>query len=600
MSLFPTLVVLLAFVSPLVQGESHALLVAASATYENYRHQADVARAYAVLREGGVKAENIVVFMVDDIANNPKNPLPGTLYNMPTLGSLPAKNLYPLIKDHIDYKGADVTPDNFLAILQGLPPVNCTDGCTKRTLTSTAEDNLFVYFVNHGGEGVWGFPPVPPAIFFNLMDGVKLVDALKAAYAKKMYKKLVFYVEACDASSVFEGWGNDEQDDHPLLPKDIGVYAMSATNYDTSAWATYCGAHASVAGTLIGICISDQFSSLVWADTESSSRSTKTLAQQYTATVAGMSHAAHPTPITLDGDQSFTADLISDFFGANSSGAVPTTTVAQDTRRFGVSSRDVRLNMLEWELAEAERGSTRFALDEAKRAVHHERIVRAHVYQIFAQVWASFRDGEILDVEAMPHTGASNRACRRAAMGAVERTVGGFNGYSLQFVRVLVELCETGVPTADIVGAIQRFATPQPAIQNPTHYGPPAIFKGECRPDEFDGSLVTPAINMCLPSCGPKNVRQALSPHIAPAVVRTIAPAVVRTILTLLTRLHACCFLRALSRYSGHESVPNRFPERSSSVCAQRELLAGSRGRQRQIAWCLLLGDLRDEHRVRS
>lgn len=39
--------------------------------------------AYQILRKGGLKEENIVVLMYDDIANHPLNPRPGTLINHP-------------------------------------------------------------------------------------------------------------------------------------------------------------------------------------------------------------------------------------------------------------------------------------------------------------------------------------------------------------------------------------------------------------------------------------------------------------------------------------------------------------------------------------
>ena len=45
--------------------------------------QADVCHAYQILRRGGLKEENIVVFMYDDIAQNPLNPRPGTIINHP-------------------------------------------------------------------------------------------------------------------------------------------------------------------------------------------------------------------------------------------------------------------------------------------------------------------------------------------------------------------------------------------------------------------------------------------------------------------------------------------------------------------------------------
>lgn len=45
--------------------------------------QADVCHAYQILRKGGVKEENIVVFMYDDIAKNILNPRPGVIINHP-------------------------------------------------------------------------------------------------------------------------------------------------------------------------------------------------------------------------------------------------------------------------------------------------------------------------------------------------------------------------------------------------------------------------------------------------------------------------------------------------------------------------------------
>jgi legumain len=64
-------------------GKKWALLVAGSNGYDNYRHQADICHAYQILKKGGLKDENIIVFMYDDIANNPENPRPGVLINHP-------------------------------------------------------------------------------------------------------------------------------------------------------------------------------------------------------------------------------------------------------------------------------------------------------------------------------------------------------------------------------------------------------------------------------------------------------------------------------------------------------------------------------------
>lgn len=98
-------------------GTTWAVLVAGSNGYGNYRHQvrmmisvflvldlylglrlidlhihiriciiytqADVCHAYQILKKGGLKEENIVVFMYDDIAMHEMNPRKGIIINHP-------------------------------------------------------------------------------------------------------------------------------------------------------------------------------------------------------------------------------------------------------------------------------------------------------------------------------------------------------------------------------------------------------------------------------------------------------------------------------------------------------------------------------------
>lgn len=45
--------------------------------------QADICHAYQLLKKGGLKDENIIVFMYDDIAFNEENPRPGVIINSP-------------------------------------------------------------------------------------------------------------------------------------------------------------------------------------------------------------------------------------------------------------------------------------------------------------------------------------------------------------------------------------------------------------------------------------------------------------------------------------------------------------------------------------
>lgn len=66
----------------------HNWWVSQPVTVHIYCVQADVCHAYQVLKKGGLKDENIVVFMFDDIAHHRENPRPGTIINHPQGGDV--------------------------------------------------------------------------------------------------------------------------------------------------------------------------------------------------------------------------------------------------------------------------------------------------------------------------------------------------------------------------------------------------------------------------------------------------------------------------------------------------------------------------------
>ena len=56
-----------------------------------------------------------------------------------------------------------------------------------------------------------------------------LNKALKTLHDQKRYNKLVFYLEACESGSMFEG----------LLPTNFNIYATTAANATESSYACY-------------------------------------------------------------------------------------------------------------------------------------------------------------------------------------------------------------------------------------------------------------------------------------------------------------------------------------------------------------------------
>ena len=184
-------------------GKHWALLIAGSAGWGNYRHQADIAHSYQVVSKWGIPDENIVVMMADDIANSYSNPHKGTIINKPG-----GPDVYKGVPK--DYTGKNVNAKSFLSVLAG-----DSEGATKNAPDSTGkviasgpDDVVFVYFADHGGPGILGMPNMP---FLQAND---LIDTLKAKAAANGFKKLVFYVEACESGSIFQN----------LMPTDLNIY----------------------------------------------------------------------------------------------------------------------------------------------------------------------------------------------------------------------------------------------------------------------------------------------------------------------------------------------------------------------------------------
>ena len=89
-------------------------------------------------------------------------------------------------------------------------------------------------------------------------------------YTHRMYKEMVFYVEACEGGSMFLD-----------LPDDMNIYAMTASNESVSSWAMYCDDDAIIDGVDIGTCLGDLFSVNWMADTIAHRDNPRSLYDQY-------------------------------------------------------------------------------------------------------------------------------------------------------------------------------------------------------------------------------------------------------------------------------------------------------------------------------
>ncbi|XP_054154776.1 legumain-like [Oppia nitens] len=193
-------------------GTSWAFLAAGGNGFSlDWSIQADVYHAFQVFKARGVPEENIIVMHLDNQANKKSNPKPGTVINVPG-----GPDVYHGVPKH--YTGLEVTAKNFLGVLRGDETLKQQG---KKVLESGPEDNVFVYFMDHGGHQLVAFP------HGGYMYAKDLIATFKEMYANKKYQKLVFYLEACESGSMF----------NTLLPEDINVYAVTSSTPTQSSWA---------------------------------------------------------------------------------------------------------------------------------------------------------------------------------------------------------------------------------------------------------------------------------------------------------------------------------------------------------------------------
>merc|ERR1711936_905323 len=160
--------------TPDEDGDLWVLLVAGSNGWFNYRHQADICHAYQIVHAHGVPDDRIIVMMYDDIAFNKENPTPGKIINQPNGTDV----YHGVVKDYVC---ASVRPDIFLQVLQG----EKVDGIfgSGKTLQSGPNDNVFVYFTDHGAKGLVAFGE-------SVLKATELNKAIKKMHDDKKYKEM--------------------------------------------------------------------------------------------------------------------------------------------------------------------------------------------------------------------------------------------------------------------------------------------------------------------------------------------------------------------------------------------------------------------------
>lgn len=166
-----------------------AVLVCTSRFWFNYRHLANVLSIYRTVKRLGIPDSQIILMLPDDMACNPRNAFPGTVYSN-------ADRAVDLYGDNIevDYRGYEVTVENFIRLLTDR--VGDEMPRSKRLLTDD-RSNILVYMTGHGGNEFLKFQDAEEIGAFDL------ADAFEQMWEKKRYHEILFMIDTCQANTMY-------------------------------------------------------------------------------------------------------------------------------------------------------------------------------------------------------------------------------------------------------------------------------------------------------------------------------------------------------------------------------------------------------------
>ncbi|ESQ50287.1 hypothetical protein EUTSA_v10001970mg [Eutrema salsugineum] len=426
-------------------GTKWAVLVAGSSGYWNYRHQADVCHAYQLLRKGGLKEENIIVFMYDDIAKNKENPRPGIIINSPN-----GNDVYNGVPK--DYTGDDVNVDNLFAVI--LANKTALKGGSGKVVDSGPDDHIFIYYSDHGGPGVLGMP-TSPHLYAN-----DLIDILKKKHASGTYKSLVFYLEACESGSIFEG----------LLPEGLNIYATTASNAEESSWGTYCPGDDSSPPKEYETCLGDLYSVSWMEDSDQHNLQTESLHQQYELVkkrTAG-SNTSYGSHVMEFGDIGLSKEMLVLYMGTNPDNENYTFVDKNSLRPPSrvTNQRDADLVHFWDKYQKAPEGSARKA--EAQKQVLEAMSHRLHIDNSFLMIGKllfGISEGPLVLNKVRPSGKplVDDWDCLKTLVRAYERHCGSLSQYGIKHMRSIANICNAGIQVEQMEEAAMQACPTIPA-----------------------------------------------------------------------------------------------------------------------------------------
>ena len=333
------------------------------------------------------------------------NPIKGTVINVPN-----GPNVYEGVPK--DYVGKEVTPKNFLKILSGQDM-----GPGKKTIRSGPNDRIFVYFADHGAPGLIAFPS-SFIVIEHVLHAKDLIATIEQMYNNKQYKEMVFYIEACESGSMFNG----------LLKDEWNVYATTAANPYESSYACF---DSKVYHTYLADCYSANF----LVDTETQPNLDKVTLQQQYLTIKQQTNTSH---VCQYGNMNMSNETLATFFGSGMNGGKASHVSPSLMKNADkIETRDL-----------VERYFYKTMINNPRDAEHKKRYqafkqqqLRADV--VFGAFYHSLNLNTVANTNSDRCYGKSiNMDCNKESVIAMQEHCGHFNEANLKYAHYITDACQ--------------------------------------------------------------------------------------------------------------------------------------------------------------
>ncbi|KAM7252286.1 hypothetical protein ACFE04_024169 [Oxalis oulophora] len=210
-----------------------AVLVCTSRFWFNYRHMANTLSLYRTVKRLGIPDERIILMLADDMACNARNKYSAQVFN----NENHKLNLYG-DNVEVDYRGYEVTVENFLRVLTGRHE---TAVPRSKRLLSDEGSHILLYMTGHGGDEFLKFQDSEE------LQSHDLADAVKQMKEKRRFKELLVMVDTCQAYTLFSqlqspgvlAIGSSKKGENSYshhLDSDVGVSVVDRFTFYTLAF----------------------------------------------------------------------------------------------------------------------------------------------------------------------------------------------------------------------------------------------------------------------------------------------------------------------------------------------------------------------------